>query len=385
MIAPGHIVFTQQEEVIYGKPAAQAVADCVNRFGAERVFVMAGGTLARETEEIRRLQDALGPRCAGVFTDMPAHTPRRAVIAATAHARSVNADLIVTFGGGSVTDGAKGVQLCLANDVDTPDGIDGLKAGPGSTDIPKAPIVRQISVPTTLSGGEFSAIAGITNEATSAKELLRHPGIIPRAVILDPTVTVHTPAWLWMSTGIRAVDHCVEGICSTESNPYGDAQALKALSLFASGLPKVHADPADQDARLECQLGTWLSMGPLSTGVPMGASHGIGYVLGAAFGVPHGHTSCVMLPAVLQWNEPVNRDRQALVSAAMGMPGDDAAAVLDRFIAGLGQPRRLSEVGVAEDAFDTIADQSMATPWVPRNPRPISGPRDVMEILELAR
>ncbi len=385
MIAQGHIVFTQQEEVIYGKPAAEAVADCATRYGAERVFVMAGGTLARETDEVRRLLDALGPRCAGVFSEMPAHTPRKAVIAATAQAREAKADLIVTLGGGSVTDGAKGVQLCLANDIDTPKGIDALKTVPGRAANPKAPTVRQISVPTTLSGGEFSAIAGVTDEATNTKELLRHPGIIPRAVILDPAVTVHTPTWLWMSTGIRAVDHCVEGICSAESNPYGDAQAMKALALFTSGLPKVHSDPADLNARLECQLGTWLSMGPLSSGVPMGASHGIGYVLGAAFGVPHGHTSCVMLPAVMHWNAPVNADKQALVSDAMGRPGDNAAAVLDAFIAGLGQPRRLTDVGVPEDAFGTIAEQSMATPWVPRNPRSIDGPQDIVEILELAR
>ena len=113
------------------------------------------------------------------------------------------------------------------------------------------------------------------------KELLRHPRIMPATVILDPAVTRHTPEWLWLSTGIRAVDHCVEGICSGEAHAYGDAQALKGLSLLASGLPRVKADPADLDARLDCQLGTWLSMGPLAAGVPMGASHGIGYVLGA--------------------------------------------------------------------------------------------------------
>lgn len=385
MIAPGHIVFTQQEEVIYGKSAASAVAECVGRYGAKSVFIMSGGTLARETEETRRIQAALGDRCVGVYADMPAHTPRRSVIAATAHARAARADLIVTIGGGSVTDGAKAVQLCLANDIDSTEGIDRLKPSPAGPGAVRAPTVRQVTVPTTLSGGEFSAIAGVTNEMTGSKELLRHPDIIPRAVILDPAVTIHTPAWLWMSTGIRAVDHCVEGICSMESNPYGDAQALKALALFAGGLPQVHADPSDLNARLECQIATWLSMGPLSSGVPMGASHGIGYVLGAAFGVPHGHTSCVMLPAVMRWNEPVNPDRQALVSAALGRPGENAADVLGDFIAALGQPRRLSDVGVAEDAFATIGEQALATPWVPRNPRPIADADDIVKILELAR
>src|SRR5207302_9471040 len=113
------------------------------------------------------------------------------------------------------------------------------------------------------------------------------------------------------------------------------AQALHGLPLFGRGLPRVSADPADIDARLECQLGSWLSMGPLASGVPMGASHGIGYVLGAMFDIPHGHTSCIMLPAVTRWYKPVNAERQALVVAAMGHPGEDAGAVLDEFISGL--------------------------------------------------
>jgi alcohol dehydrogenase class IV len=86
-------------------------------------------------------------------------------------------------------------------------------------------------------------------------------------------------------------------------------------------LPRVKADPSDLAARLDCQIGSWLSMGPLASGVPMGASHGIGYVLGAVFDVPHGHTSCIMLPSVMRWNKSANADRQALIASAMGHPG----------------------------------------------------------------
>jgi len=207
---------------------------------------------------------------------------------------------------------------------------------------------------------------------------------MPRAVVLDPAVTVHTPEWLWLSTGIRAVDHCVEGICSGEANPYGDAQALHGLSLLAHGLPRVKADPGDLAARLDCQTGSWLSMAPLASGVPMGASHGIGYVLGAVFDIPHGHTSCVMLPAVMHWNKPVNAERQAMVAAAMGHPGEDAGDVLDAFIAGLGMPRSLGAVNIGAESFARMAEDAMDTPWVPRNPRPIAGPAQVREILELA-
>jgi alcohol dehydrogenase class IV len=311
---------------------------------------------------------------------MPAHTPREAVIAAANQARDIGADLIVTIGGGSVTDGAKAVQLCLANDIRTAAAMDDIR--PGKT--VAAPTIRQISVPTTLSAGEFSALSGVTDERTHIKGLFTHPMVIPQTVILDPAITVHTPEWLFLSTGIRAVDHCVEGFCSLEANPYADAQAIRGLTLLTRGLAAVKADPADIQARLDCQIGAWLSMGPLASGVPMGASHGIGYVLGAVHDVPHGHTSCIMLPAVMRWNKPANADRQAEIAAAMGHPGEDAGDVLDAFIAGLDMPRTLSAVNVGEGAFARIAEQAMGTPWIPRNPRKIDGPAQVREILALA-
>ena len=388
MLQSGRVVFGQMEAVRFGTPAAEALAEEARRLDAQRVFLMVSGTLNRETDEIENVRRALGDRCAGTFDRMPPHTPRRAVIAAAGQAREAGADLIATIGGGSITDGAKVVQLCLANDIRTPEALDAYRPVKGADGTPgpppcHAPAVRQITVPTTLSGGEFSAISGVMDERHKVKEMFRHPGIIPRTVILDPAITVHTPAWLWLSTGIRAVDHCVEGICSGKANPYADAQALHGLTLLARGLPSVKSDPLDLQARMDCQMGTWLSMGPLASGVPMGASHGIGYVLGALFDIPHGHTSCIMLPAVMRWNKAANAERQLAVAAAMGHPGEEAGDVLDRFIADLGMPRSLSAVKIGPESFHRIAEQAMGTPWVPHNPRRIDRPAQIQEILQL--
>ena len=207
---------------------------------------------------------------------------------------------------------------------------------------------------------------------------------VPCPVMLNPAITPHRSKWLSPSTGIRAVDDCVEGFCSLEANPYADAPALRGLTLLTRGLAAVKADPSNIQARLDCQIGSWLSMGPLASGVPMGASHGIGYVLGAVHDIPHGHTSCIMLPAVMRWNKSANADRQAEIAAAMGHPGKEAGDVLDAFIGGLGMPRSLSAVGVGETAFARISEQAMGTPWIPRNPRKIAGPAEVREILRLA-
>ena len=381
----GRVAFGRMETVTFGRPANEALLEEIKNYDANRVFLLASGTLNRNTDEIDKIRRSLGNKCVGEFFDMSPHTPRKDVIAATKLAMEKTADLIVTFGGGSLTDAAKAIALCISNNITEVRKMDELRNGnsvDGGTLI--GPSIPQITIPTTLSGGEFSAISGVTDESSKTKELFRHPGIMPKVVILDSAPTIHTPEWLFLSTGIRAVDHCVEGICSMHSHPYGDAQAIQGLSLLSSGLVSVKNNPSDLEARLNCQLGTWMSMAPLASGVPMGASHGIGYVLGAAFDIPHGHTSCIMLPAVMRWNEKANYSRQVKVSQAMGSPETSAGELLEKLIQDLGMPTRLSDVDINAKDFASIAEKAMGTPWVPHNPRKISGPSDVLEILKLA-
>ena len=252
----GRVVFGAMDEVVFGRPASEAIVEQMDRLEARRAFLMVSGTLNRETDVIENIRRALGSRCAATFDAMSPHTPRAAVIAAAEQARAAKADLIVTVGGGSITDGAKAVQLCLANDIRTVEDIDKIRARNGVPPPMIAPTVRQISAPTTIAGGDFSPSAGVTNEKTKVKEMVRHRLTMPRAVILDPALGAHTPEWLWLSTGIRAVDHCVEGICSGQSHPYADAQTLKGLSLLSQALPRVKTDGRDLDARMDCQIGT---------------------------------------------------------------------------------------------------------------------------------
>ncbi|MGN6091354.1 MAG: hypothetical protein ACTHOL_03325, partial [Luteibacter jiangsuensis] len=209
----------------------------------------------------------------------------------------------------------------------------------------------------------------------------RHIG--GQVVILDPAVTVHTPERLWLSTGIRAVDHAVETVCSRRPQPFTDATCLHGLTMLARALRANRERPDDLDARLESQLGVWLATTGLGR-VEWGASHGIGHQLGAVAGVPHGHCSCVMLPSVLRWNRAVNADRQALVARALEWGDGDAAAAVADLVHALGQPGSLRSVGVTLDHFAAIAAGAMQNMMVRSNPRPITGEDDVREILELA-
>lgn len=383
------IVFTGMDRVIFGEATAGAVVREAERLGAKRVFLLVSGTLNRETDEIERVRQALGQRYAGTHDDMPAHSPREAVIACANAAREAGADLLVTIGGGSATDGCKAVSIALKHNITDVDGLEAFRTivdENGNRHIPEfaAPDVRQITAPTTLSGGEFNARSGVTNTKLKLKQSFMHPAIIPISVILDPAITVHTPEWLFLSTGIRAVDHAVETYLSINANAYTDGSALQALRLLGEGLPRVKADPTDLDARLQCLMGAWMSMMGIVTGTRLGASHAIGHILGGSAGVPHGHTSCIMLPYVLAWNESVNGDRQRDVAAAMGRPGDQASDVVDAFIAGLGMPRTLRDAGVAEDQLPQLAENCMLDDWTFSNPRRINHPDQVLEILKSA-
>ena len=387
-VRSGEIVFTGMDRVVFGRPAAEAVVQMAERLGARRVFLLTSGTLNRQTDVVQRIAAALGSRFAGVHDEMPAHTPRDAVVACANKAREAGCDLLVSVGGGSTTDGGKAVTICLEHDIREPDGLEPFRTvvdeTTGKRSFPqyRAPQVRQICVPTTLSGGEFNARAGVTEPRLRLKQAYIHPGIIPLAVIFDPAITVHTPEWLWLSTGIRAVDHAVETYCSIDGNAYFDSTSLQALRLLGRGLAAVKRDPADAAARLDCQIGAWISMTGIVSGTRMGASHAIGHVLGGSAGVPHGYTSCVMLPAVLAFNSTVNGDRQAEISAALGAAGEPAAEVLDRFISGLGLPRRLRDVGVKHDDLQRIATNCMLDDWTFTNPRKINGAQEIVPILE---
>lgn len=385
----GQIDFTAMERVVFGRPAAAAVAAEATARDARRVFLLVSRTLDRTTDAVAKVRARLGDRFAGQHDRMPAHSPREAVVACANAARAAGADLLVTVGGGSATDGGKAVTICLKHGVTDVDGMEPFRTrvdGAGVRRFPRfdGPDVRMIAVPTTLSGGEFNARAGVTDSRVRLKQSFMHPGIVPVAAILDPALAVHTPEWLFLSTGVRALDHAVETYLSLDANDYLDGPMLQALRLLGEGLPAVKADPTDLEARLKCQIGAWHSMTGVVAGARLGASHAIGHILGGSADVPHGHTSCVMLPYVLAWNAEANGDRQRDIAAALGAPGAAAADVVDRFVSGLGMPRTLREVGVSRNRLPQLAENCLLDDWTFSNPRPIRTAEQVMEILNAA-
>lgn len=389
--APSAATYTQTatERVLIGEPAAQAIAAEATRLYAKRVFLLVSHSLNHKTDEIEKIRQALGSRFAGLYDSMPPHGPRSAVLAAAAAAREVKADLIVSVGGGSVTDAAKVLSVCLKHNLKTHEDMEPYHMfvnAEGQVTNPtfEGPDVRVICVPTTLSGGEFNTLSGCTDERIKLKQGYEHRMMAPIAIVLDPSITRHTPEWLWLSTGVRALDHAIETLGSFQSNYFCDSMAESALKLLGEGLARVKADPQDTDARLKCQIGAWQSMIPVIAGVPMGISHATGHALGGTFDVPHGHTSCVIAPYALAFNESVNGERQKRISTALGASGEPAHHVTDRLIRSLGMPRSLGEVGVAEKDLATLAGAILQDIWARTNPRPVETADDIVAFLRTA-
>lgn len=385
----GSFLIPAQERIVYGLPAGPAVLAEATRLGATRLLLVTGRSLgALPDGPVQQIERSLGARHAGTFAAVRAHSPREDVIAAAAMARRVDADLLVGVGGGSPIDATKAVQLCLWHDLRTVEAMEPYRAGVAAEIArPIAPgldAVRMLSVSTTLSAPDFTAMAGITDTALRAKQMFTHRLMVPRTAVLDPAATLHTPQDLLYSTAIRSVDHAVECYCSPMASPATEALCLHGLSLLTQALRAMRRDGQDLAARMQAQFGMWQACTALASGVQTGASHGIGYVLGAGFGVGHGETSCVMLPAVLRWNAAVNSQRQQALSTAMGEPGRPAHEVLAELIAHLGQPTKLRAVGLREDQLDAVACHAMTLPQIAANPRPIKDAAAVREILDLA-
>jgi alcohol dehydrogenase class IV len=294
---------------------------------SDRAFVIAGRTLYEKTGLIRRVEDLLGGKHAGTFTGMSQHTPRSAVQEAAEKAEMAGADMLVSVGGGSVIDGTKAVSRQLA-------------------------YPSQVAVPTTLSGAEWAHRVGVTDEAAGKKSGFADSKTVPPVVILDPEATVFTPEQLWLSTGIRALDHAVEGFLYGGEHPITDVTGLEGARRLMDLLPRSKQEPEDIEIRSELQVAAWLAyFGPLNT--PMGLSHDLGRRIGASYSVPHGVTSCITLaPSLEVMKDRIPKATWRRVSDALG--GDPAEKIAS-LVNDLDLPDRLSDFDVPKEDLETLA------------------------------
>jgi len=337
----GEFNLTRLERVIYGPGKIAALKDELERRNIERAVVVTTDVVAA-LPILKEVTGAMGSRCAGVFSGVVQHVPRSTVNSLGAELERLNADCAVSFGGGSPIDSTKVALYGLLG---------------------KREIIH-IAVPTTLSAAEYTHAGGVTDETTRVKSGVFDPRVLPRTVIADPALTLSTPDWLWVTTGMRALDHAIECAYAIRHQPISDALASKSIALFLEHLPaSIRTQGEERLAhRGYCQSASWFSIyGAMNT--RFGLSHLLGHQIGPKWDVPHGVTSCITLPNAMRFMAEVAPQRFGPVAEGFGIsfdrsnPKPAALACADRteqFIAQFDVPKRLRDAKVPREEIGQI-------------------------------
>ena len=328
----------------WGEGSVQELPGEVGRLGGTTVALVTTRSIAGNPAIIDQV-------CALLPTDPPVrtvtigqHAPVAEIEEAAAGAAAQGANVVVSLGGGSPIDAAKIIARSVAD-----------RSGDETPSLP------HIAIPTTLSTAELASGAGFT-DANGNKVGRRDPRMLPDCVVYDGELATATPLPLWLSTGIRALDHAVETYLAPDEHPFSDVLALEAVRRLFWGLPDARAHPEDAGIRTDNQLAAWFSYtlpGPAAAGL----SHTMGKQIGARHGIPHGVTSCLLLPHVMRYAAESQPARLSALGEATGSGGGPLAAADDvqRLIGSLELPQHLAAFGLGEPQLREAADALAGT------------------------
>lgn len=339
---------THLEKLFYGHESVQKhLLECLPK-DSSKAFIITGSSLATKTPLIKQVEDLLGDKHAGTFSKIGQHAPIEQLDEATELVKKVSSiDTIISIGGGSPIDSSKAISYRVNE-----------KTGN---------FLYHITIPTTLSAAECSSGAGYTDK-TGLKTGVAHPELAPKVVLYDSTFALETPPWLFLSTGMRAMDHSMELMY----HGYSTEIPCRMVALNAAGelfryLPKYKQNPKDEVVITRLQLAAFASLGFLGLNIKggLGLSHTLGYAMGSPYQIPHGITSCMSLGHVVKLkakNSIEDAAQIARMAPFIGLTrsGDDlkdATAVGDailKLVEHLGLKTTLTEKGVGKDQIHVI-------------------------------
>ena len=319
----------------FGGPAAPAVAAELEALGLSRAVVL--GTPGH-ADEARAFASEIGARVAGTVALARMHTPVEVTEQVLTQVLALDADALVSFGGGSVTGLGKALAL--------------------RTDLP------QIAVPTTYAGSEVTAILGETE--AGRKTTVTDPRVQPEVIVYDPRLITGLPVDISVTSGLNAMAHAVEALYARERNPLTTSLALQGIDAMVQSLPQVVAEPDNLAARGQSQYGAFLC-GLVLGQVGMSLHHKLCHTLGGSFDLPHAETHAVILPHAVDYNEAAVPDVLAPVAAALG--SRSAARGLYDFAKRLGAPTSLKSLGLKEEDLARAAEIAAQNAYW--NPRPV--------------
>ncbi len=331
------------------------------------------------------VENSLIEFCVGMYDQIPSDPDLAAIDKACEYARKIQADCIVSVGGGSVIDSAKAMCVTLTNGGCANDHLNLMML--------EGPQMPHICVPTTSgTGSEVTNVAVITSINAGRKLFIVDPWITPNAAILDPKMTISLPKLMTVTTAMDAMTHAIEAMTSIMSNPICDGHALQAIRMINENLPKVVAEPGNEKARLNLQVAATMA-GWAFTIAQVGLAHGMAHSLGTLHHLPHGTACGIIIPKVMRYNASVAADKLASVAQAMGVDTRNmdettaamaAADAVEKLMKETGHPTRLSDEGVTEDDLPMCAFHAIADTATLFNARPVNDPNEVLELYKQA-
>ncbi|KIW57643.1 hypothetical protein PV05_02210 [Exophiala xenobiotica] len=339
----------QLKGLYYGPDVVKSHLLSVLPTTSSKAFIITGSSLANKTPLIKSLESLLSSgHHAGTFSNIKEHAPVAQLDDATSQVKKDSTiDTIISVGGGSPIDSAKAISYRVHETTQK--------------------WLVHITIPTTLSAAEATAIAGYT-QSDGVKTGISDPNIYPSYIFYDPKFGLYTPPHLFLSTGFRALDHAVESqYHPTTTWVPCRMVALNAISELFKLLPKYKADPKDEDTITGLFLAAYASLGFVGQNLKggLGLSHSLGYALGSPYGIPHGVTSCLTLGHVVKLKARQSKQNAEAIANILpyigqARSGDDLkdSDTLGDRILGLvqdsGLKTTLTEKGVGKDQVDII-------------------------------
>lgn len=333
--------------VIFGSGMISKAADEIRHLGASRALILSTPFQQAEAEALAR---QLGPLAAGLFARAAMHTPVEVTMEAITVYDKLDADCIVSLGGGSTI----GLGKAIAYRNDAP----------------------QLVIATTYAGSEVTPILG--QSENGIKTTVRAPSILPETVIYDPELTHALPVAMSITSGLNAMAHAVEGLYAQDRNPIASMIALEGIAALKAALPAIVTNFQDPAARKNALYGSWLC-GVVLGSVGMALHHKLCHTLGGSFNLPHAEMHAILLPHTVAYTEKAVPGLLAPVASMFN--AKHAGGGLYDFAARLGAPLKLRDFGLTAGDLDRAAE--LATKDAYWNPRPLA-PAAIRDLLQRA-
>jgi alcohol dehydrogenase class IV len=376
--------------LVFGWGARAALREELGRLSVRRPMFVCSARAARSGEVVD-LSRALGLTAESVFSGVGSHAPLRSAYEGWRQARALEADCLISFGGGSASDTMKGIALACAEDGRILDfTLERLPDGSVNNPLSKRAKLPSVAIPTTVSGAEITPAFALTEE-TGKKILFRDAGFAPRLLVYDPELMTAVPSRSMSESGMNALAHTIEALYSKARNPISRIYAREGVPLLFRGLNAVAMGGAQRDDYTALALGAYYA-GVSITNARTALHHSICHKLGPAVGLTHGMTNSIMLPHVLQFNLPAARDELAAVGALIqeanvgvsARTPEDAIAAVRTLAQRAGLPSRLRDVNVSREKFPAFAQVILNEPGLVFNPRPVESAAQIEAILDSA-